>query len=89
MNGGKYETGNRKPVERNWPDPADEFSQDAAENRRPPASYGNAAPVDEDEEKVRHSDGQNPPGYYENIGNAPRGSEEPGYLKRRKPAPKP
>lgn len=89
MSGDKYETGNRKPVERDWPDPVDEFSQDAAENKKPSGAYGNTAPLDEDEEKVRHSDGQNPPGYFETIGKEPKGSEEPGYLTRRKPVPKP
>ncbi len=38
-----------------------EFSQDAAENKLPPGEFGNSEPVDDANEKTRHSDGQNPP----------------------------
>ncbi len=55
------ETGARAPQVRRGPDPGDAFSQDAAKNRKPADRYGNTEPVDEAPEKVRHSDGQNPP----------------------------
>ncbi len=38
-----------------------DFSQDAATNKRPPEHYGNTEPMDDVNEKTRHSEGQNPP----------------------------
>lgn len=38
-----------------------DFSQDAAKND-PPKGIGNSEPVDDVDEKTRHSDGVNPPG---------------------------
>lgn len=35
-----------------------DFSQDAATNRLPPDGMGNSEPVDDTDEKTRHSDGQ-------------------------------
>lgn len=35
-----YETGARKYPARTGPDPSDEFSQKAAENRKPPSGVG-------------------------------------------------
>jgi hypothetical protein len=40
-------------------DATDEFSQEAAENR-PPDGIGNSEPVDDVDEKTRHSDGVDP-----------------------------
>lgn len=37
-----------------------EFSQDAAKNKLPPGGFGNSEPVEETEEKARHSEGVNP-----------------------------
>ncbi|MGO4833013.1 hypothetical protein AB4144_12085 [Rhizobiaceae sp. 2RAB30] len=45
----EYETGGRKLPERTGPDPSDEFSQDAAENKKPPLGMG-----------LTESDGQQP-----------------------------
>lgn len=85
MSRDKYETGGHVPVERSWPDPIDEFSQEAAENKKPAAGYGNTAPVSEDEEKVRHSEGQNPPLSEEEIDRDANGSDEPGYVVKKEP----
>lgn len=38
-----------------------DFSQDAAGNQPPPSGSGNSEPVEDANEKTRHSDGQNPP----------------------------
>jgi len=38
----KYETGARRPVEKKRPDANEEFSQDAAGNKRPPSDAGNS-----------------------------------------------
>ncbi|GAA4117705.1 hypothetical protein ACFFTN_09135 [Aminobacter aganoensis] len=78
-----YETGARKPVERKGPDPGDAFSQQAAENRHPADRYGNTEPVDETNEKARHSDGQNAPGRRARVPEKPGGSEQPGYRMKR------
>lgn len=78
-----YETGARRPVERKGPDPSDAFSQQAAKNKRPADRYGNTEPVDETNEKARHSDGQNAPGTSTHILERPGGSEQPGYRMKR------
>lgn len=80
-----YETGARVPLARTWPDPVDEFSQDAAGNKKPADKYGNTEPVDEDEEKVRHSEGQNPPDTVHDELHQPGSSAEPGYVLKRHP----
>lgn len=79
----KYETGARAPVERKGPDPSDDFSQDAATNKLPPDAYGNTEPVDDENEKTRHSDGQNPPRKRPPRVRQPGGSEQPGYKMKR------
>jgi hypothetical protein len=56
-----YETGTREPVKKTQPDANEEFSQDAATNKLPPLPFGNSEPVDDIDEKTRHSDGQSPP----------------------------
>ncbi|WP_378945614.1 hypothetical protein [Mesorhizobium sp. ANAO-SY3R2] len=84
-----YETGARAPVARTWPDPIDAFSQDAAGNKKPADKYGNTGPVGEDEEKVRHSEGQNPPGTISEEPSEPGDSAEPGYLLKRHPDARP
>lgn len=43
-------------------DPNNAFSQEAAKNRKPADDYGNTEPLDDVNEKTRHSDGQNPVG---------------------------
>ena len=56
------------PAEDAAPAPADpiyaghpEFSQDAAKNRPPPAGMGNSEPVEETNDRTRHSDGRHQP----------------------------
>lgn len=56
----KYETGGRIFPAATGPDPSDEFSQDAAKNRKPRHGMGLTESLDETNEKARHSDGQNP-----------------------------
>ncbi|MGO4831969.1 hypothetical protein AB4144_06665 [Rhizobiaceae sp. 2RAB30] len=56
----EYETGGRKPSERTGPDPSDEFSQKAAENKKPPLGMGLTERVDETNDKTRHSESQEP-----------------------------
>lgn len=80
-----YETGARAPLARTWPDPIDEFSQDAAENKKPAGKYGNTEPVDEDAAKVRHSEGVNPPSTFGGDLPEPGDSAEPGYVLKRHP----
>ena len=36
----EYELGARQPVARRWPDPSDEFSQEAAKNEKPKSGQG-------------------------------------------------
>lgn len=55
------ETGARKLMPKTRPDVTDEFSQKAAENKRPPTGVGNTEQVDDVDEKTRHSDGRQPP----------------------------
>lgn len=55
----EYETGARHPVEKTQPDDTEKFSQDAAANKLPPSRVGNSEPIDDLNEKTRHSEGQN------------------------------
>jgi hypothetical protein len=54
----KRESGARKLEPATAPDPADDFSQDAATNRPPKSGMGNSQPVDETPEETRQSDGR-------------------------------
>jgi hypothetical protein len=56
----KYETGGRIFPPASGPDPSDEFSRDAAKNRKPPSGVGLSESPEETNEKTRHSDGQMP-----------------------------
>lgn len=52
----------RAPVSRSFSSVVtDEFSQKAAENKRPPTGVGNTEQVDDVDEKTRHSDGRQLP----------------------------
>ena len=55
------ETGARKFPAKADADASDAFSQDAATNKRPADGMGLTEPVDEVNEKTRHSEGKNPP----------------------------
>lgn len=55
----EYETGARKFPPKREADASDAFSQDAASND-PPDGIGNSEPLDDVDEKTRHSDGRNP-----------------------------
>jgi hypothetical protein len=57
----EYETGARKYPARTGADPSDDFSQDAAGNKKPASGMGLTRPKDQVEEKTHQSDGQNPP----------------------------
>lgn len=57
----KYETGGRIFPAATGPDPSDEFSQEAAKNRKPRHGMGLTESLDETDEKARHSEGQDPP----------------------------
>ncbi|TPM29984.1 hypothetical protein [Mesorhizobium sp. B2-3-4] len=57
----RRETGARKYPANNDPDPADEFSQDAAGNKEPAGGMGLTRKQGEVEDKTHQSDGQNPP----------------------------
>ena len=52
----KYETGARKLQPATGPDPRDEFSQEAAENRKPPLGVGLTEKVDVERSEVDKSD---------------------------------
>lgn len=56
-----YETGVREPVEKVQADANEETSQVAGNNKLPPTPLGNSEPVDDVDEKTRHSDGHSPP----------------------------
>ncbi|SMH53953.1 hypothetical protein [Mesorhizobium australicum] len=51
-----YEHGARKLEARTGPDPSDEFSQDAAENRKPPLGIGLTEKVDRHRSETDKSD---------------------------------
>ncbi|MBN9035505.1 MAG: hypothetical protein J0H53_05505 [Rhizobiales bacterium] len=54
----RRESGARKLAPAKAPDPADDFSQDAAANKPPRSGMGNSRPLDETSEKTRQSDGR-------------------------------
>jgi hypothetical protein len=54
------ETGARKYPAKQDADASDDFSQNAATNKKPPDGMGLSKPVDETNEKTHQSDGQNP-----------------------------
>jgi hypothetical protein len=62
MDNGKNnrETGARHLPAKAEGDANDDFSQDAATNRKPKGNFGLSEPTDDVNEKTRHSDGQNP-----------------------------
>lgn len=49
-------TGARKPVPATGPDPNDDFSQDAAKNRKPPLGMGLAEKVDAGQKRAAQED---------------------------------
>ncbi len=55
------ETEATKYPARTGPDPSDNFSQDAAANKKPPGGMGLTRPVGDVDDKTHQSDGQNPP----------------------------
>ncbi|TPM96611.1 hypothetical protein [Mesorhizobium sp. B2-1-3A] len=57
----RRETGARKYPANNDPDPADEFSQDAAGNKEPAGGIGLTRKQGEVEDETHQSDDQNPP----------------------------
>jgi hypothetical protein len=48
-----YEHGARKPMAQDGPDPSDEFSQNAAENRKPPPGAGLSRKMEPDKRPER------------------------------------
>jgi hypothetical protein len=54
----KRETGARKLAFRRDADQSREVLQDAGANRKPRGGQGNSEPVDETNDKTRHSDGK-------------------------------
>jgi hypothetical protein len=54
------ETGATKYPARTGADPSDNFSQDAAANKKPAGGMGLTRPVGEVDDKTHQSDGQNP-----------------------------
>jgi hypothetical protein len=59
-NENRRETGARKYPAKRDADAADDFSHEAAENKKPKGGMGLSKPVDETNEKTRQSDGQQP-----------------------------
>jgi hypothetical protein len=57
----RRETGARELQPKTGQDASDSVSQKAAENRKPPGGVGNTEPLDDRDEKTRHSDGTQPP----------------------------
>jgi hypothetical protein len=55
-----YESGARKFPAKKDADASDNFSQDAAGNKKPAGGMGLTRPTDEVNEKTHQSDGQNP-----------------------------
>ena len=55
----EYEHGARKPAIKDRPDPNDDFSQEAAANKKPAGGMGLTRPVGEVEDRTHQSDGQN------------------------------
>lgn len=60
-NDSKNERGGRKSEPAGGVDPSQEFSQEAAKNKKPPVGVGLTEPVDETDEKARHSEGRKLP----------------------------
>jgi hypothetical protein len=60
-NQNRRETGARKYPANTDPDPADQFSQDAAENEKPNQGMGLTRRQGEVEDKTHQSDGRDPP----------------------------
>ena len=58
----RRETGATKYPAKSDADPSDNFSQDAAGNKKPASGMGLTRPAGEVEDKTHQSDGQNPPG---------------------------
>jgi len=56
----RYEHGARKATPLTGPDPNDDFSQDAAENRKPPQGLGLTERVDKPQDKSREDAKQKP-----------------------------
>jgi hypothetical protein len=54
------ETGARKFLAKTEADASEEFSQEAAKNKKPAKGMGLAEPLNDVNEKTRHSDGRNP-----------------------------
>ncbi|WP_214473718.1 hypothetical protein [Mesorhizobium sp. dw_380] len=57
----RYETGARKYPAKTEADASDEFSQDAAGNKKPAGGMGLTRRQGEVEDRTRQSEGQNPP----------------------------
>jgi hypothetical protein len=57
----RRETGGRTLKPKLVPDAADDVSQKAAENKKPPSGMGNTEPRNDYNEKTRHYDGQRRP----------------------------
>lgn len=57
----RYETGATKYPAKTDADASDEFSQDAAANKKPTGGMGLTRRKDEVDDRTRQSDGQNPP----------------------------
>jgi hypothetical protein len=57
----RYETGATKYPAKTDADASDEFSQDAAANKKPAGGIGLTRRMGEVEDRTRQSDGQNPP----------------------------
>ena len=58
MTDNNRETGARKLAFKRASNPSTKVSQQAAENRKPRDGQGNSEPVDETNDKTRHSDGK-------------------------------
>ena len=58
----RRETGATKYPAKNDADPSDNFSQEAAGNKKPASGMGLTRPAGDVEDKTHQSDGQNPPG---------------------------
>ena len=59
-NKNQRETGGRELRPKSEPDANEEFSQEAAENRKPPGGVGNTESLSDHNEKTRHFGSQQP-----------------------------
>ncbi|RTM07170.1 MAG: hypothetical protein EKK31_12565 [Hyphomicrobiales bacterium] len=57
----EYESGARKPATKARPDPNDDFSQEAAANKKPAGDMGLTRPAGEVEDRTHQSDRQRQP----------------------------